>query len=284
MAEPVKVAGCTVTQEKLERMFSALRARHWFGIPQWYRPRLEDFKPVVGTKARLEAILYDYMESGSMPPWFSEQFADRVRRRPEDRRDPERLMESAGFPRIAWATRHPWEEEVPERLAEWAGHVADTAPPWAWVVGGDADERTNLMAKAALAASDRLPADALATYRQARDLCEEVASASNYGANSKRNVMMPYRTCDLLLLDGLGTERRAAPELNGICAVLRERRDRMLPTVIGSHMEPSAAAKSFASVSREASDELMATVIECLSAYGTRPLNDGVMSLDALRG
>lgn len=75
MPEQVRVAGTTVTQGKLERIFTELTARHWLGIPAGYQPRLERFRPVgAGPTASLEEIVYTYMAQGTFPDWFKEQF------------------------------------------------------------------------------------------------------------------------------------------------------------------------------------------------------------------
>lgn len=74
MANEVQVASTTVTQEKLERIFEALRQHHWLGLPAGYRPSLERFGPTDGPVASFEQVVYDLMASGSLPDWFKESF------------------------------------------------------------------------------------------------------------------------------------------------------------------------------------------------------------------
>lgn len=68
------MAGTTVTQEKLERIFDDLRAHHWLGIPQAYRPSIGKFHATEGCVGTYESVTYDLMTDGNMPKWFKELF------------------------------------------------------------------------------------------------------------------------------------------------------------------------------------------------------------------
>ena len=70
----MRVAGTTVTQERLEAIFAELRAHHWLGIPQTYRPLLRKFHTTQGTVGTYESVTYDLMADGSLPRWFKERF------------------------------------------------------------------------------------------------------------------------------------------------------------------------------------------------------------------
>lgn len=86
----VEVAGTTVDQYKLERIFQALsehnreRSRerskehikpaYWLGIREGYTPRIDRFGPVTDLTAYIEQVVYTYMAEGLFPDWFKERF------------------------------------------------------------------------------------------------------------------------------------------------------------------------------------------------------------------
>lgn len=74
MTEQVSVASTTVTQEKLERIFEALREHHWLGLPAGYKPSIGRFGPTDGPVASYEQVVYELMASNCLPDWFKEQF------------------------------------------------------------------------------------------------------------------------------------------------------------------------------------------------------------------
>lgn len=80
MTETVTVAGITVTQEALERIFDALRAHNWLRIPPQYRPSIGRFGPTDGPTATLDQVAYDLMADGTLQR--EEWFRDLFRRRP----------------------------------------------------------------------------------------------------------------------------------------------------------------------------------------------------------
>lgn len=278
MTETVEVAGTTVTQETLGQIFDALRAHHWLAIPRTYVPSLRKFKRVTGPVASYEQVIYDLMADGSMPRWFQEQFmgADYAPRA-EGPSGPERVMEAAGFPRFVWAVRHPWEEIAPTRVGEWARALDGPAPTWLLVNGAEPQDRSRVLAQAALAA-DRTGVRGI-TYRTAKDLCNEVASAGNYGENSKFNALRPYRECRLLLLDGMGQEQRKAPEARALADLLQARRDHMLPTVLATEHGLTGLMQAYQKANSAAANDMVAAIIDGLSGYGTAALADGILSL-----
>ena len=74
MTEQVKVAGTTVDQEKLERIFAELATHHILGIPAGYSPQLARFHATEGCIGSLESVVHDLIADGSMPRWFKERF------------------------------------------------------------------------------------------------------------------------------------------------------------------------------------------------------------------
>lgn len=278
MTETVEVAGTAVTQETLERIFEALRAHHWLAIPAGHRPSLRKFKRATGPVASYEQVVYDLMADGSMPRWFQEQFMGAAAApRAKGPSGPERVMEAAGFPRFVWAVRHPWEEITPARLDSWARALDGPAPAWLLVNGGEPQDRSRALAQAAIAA-DRMNVRGI-TYRTARDLCNEVASAGNYGENSKYNTLRPYRECGLLLLDGMGQEQRKAPEARALADLLQARRDHMLPTVLATEHGLAGLMQAYQKANAEAANDMVAAMTDGLSGYGTTALADGILSL-----
>ncbi len=74
MTEQVSVASTTVTQEKLERIFEALREHHWLGVPRGYQPSIARFGPTDGPTASYEQVVHDLMAGNCLPNWFKEAF------------------------------------------------------------------------------------------------------------------------------------------------------------------------------------------------------------------
>lgn len=278
MTETVEVAGTTVTQETLGQIFDALRAHHWLAIPRTYVPSLRKFKRVTGPVASYEQVVYDLMAGGSMPRWFQEQFMGaEASQMAEGPSGPERVMEAAGFPRFVWAVRPPWEEIHPTKLGEWAHTLGGPAPAWLLVNGGEPQGRSRTLAQAAIEA-DRMNAHGI-TYRTAKDLCNEVASAGNYGENSKYNTLRPYRECGLLLLDGMGQEQRKAPETRALADLLQARRDHMLPTVLATEHGLAGLMQAYQKANAEAANDMVAAITDGLSGYGTTSLAANILSL-----
>ncbi len=76
MPEPVTVAGITIDQDKLERIFEALRLHDWLGMPAELKPRLWAFGPATGPVASYEQAVYELIRDGTLArvEWFRAQF------------------------------------------------------------------------------------------------------------------------------------------------------------------------------------------------------------------
>lgn len=76
MAETVRVAGVTVTQQALEQIFDALRAHHWLAIPPQYRPSIGRFRPATKPTATLDEVVHELMADGTLmrQQWFRDMF------------------------------------------------------------------------------------------------------------------------------------------------------------------------------------------------------------------
>lgn len=271
MEQTITVAGLEVTQTALDRMFSSLRSHHWFGIPGTYKPRLESFRPIDGTRASYEQIVYDTIAGGSAPEWLLAEFSENHGRKPARRTDPRDTLRKAGFPRIAYDGMEPWSQETPQRIVEWAEHAGGEAWPWLWVTCGSDRVRLAALAQASLAAAS-LSAEGFAIrYAAAAEMCNEIGSANLYGENSKHNALAPYRHCDLLLLDGVGGERHRGPELDALEALLRSRHDNMLPTVLCSRMQVDWWVRAYDHVDRARAESLGELVVSGLCTYQTDP-------------
>ena len=279
MAETVSVAGIPVDQETLERMFEALAERHWGGLPGTYTPRLHMLKPITGPVASYEQVLHEYMTSGSMPAWFRQRFMGEGSDTSRGDIDGayEKVMAAAGFPRIVWAMRRPWDELPPPYLDEWSRAIRAGNAPWLLVTGGEAQDRSRILAQAAIAASTTMVGTI--TYRTSKTICDEVASAGNYGSNSKHNVLMPYRECGLLLIDGLGGERRKAPEARALADLLVARRDHMLPTAIATEAGLGGIVAAYKSVDERAAGEMLDAIEGGLTGYGSAMEAPGIIAL-----
>ena len=262
MQETVEVAGITVTQEALDRMFEALAERHWGGLPGTYTPRLHMLKPITGPVASYEQVLHDYMTSGSMPAWFRQRFMGE-QARGQAARPPEDVLVAAGFPPIVWAVRRPWDIETPGALRGWAEGTMVVTAPWLWVTCTDGFKRAQALAQVAIAAPEQ------ATYARASELCEVMASAPLHGENGMLARMEPYKSCRILLLDGLGDERHGPQQLEVLAAILRARHERMLPTALGSAMDPDRWVRTHHGTSAQRADDMGASLTSGLRGYGT---------------
>lgn len=272
MAETVTVAGVPVDQATLERMFEALAERGWGGLPGTYTPRLRMLKPITGPVASYEQVLHECMTSGSMPAWFRQRFMGE-RARGQAARPPEQVLEAAGFPQIVWAVRRPWDAETPEALRRWAEGTMEVTNPWLWVTCADGFRRAQALAQAALAAPEQ------ATYVRADELCEAAASAPLHGENNMASRIGPYKSCRILLLDGLGDERHGPQQLDVLASVIKARHERMLPTALGSAMDPDRWVRGHRGTSAQRADAMGATVTSALSGYGSRLIADSVLEL-----
>lgn len=233
MSGYVEVGGVKVTQTMLDRMFSACREHSYLGIPSGYSPRLDLFaRKCTGAVSTYERVLHDLIEAGTVPDWFKAAFIRKAA--PTPRRQPFDVLRAAGFPHGIYAIERPWELPTSHTTEAWAEELIGDCGPWLWVTWHDARHRACELARAAIAAAAII--DGQITYKDASDLCEEVNSADMYGANSKHNVMMPYRRATLLVLDGIGTERQDSHSLETLVKVMRAREAQNMPTVIGSTM------------------------------------------------
>lgn len=230
MQEIVSVGGLDVTQQVLERLFSACRAHHMLGVPSGYQPSLGLFGPIEGATATFEQVLYTYVECGSMPDWFTDEFLSTSSILISI--DPTELLVEAGFPRSVWAIQRPQDFPTAPKIASWAGELGTDWGPWLWVAGPERESRLFTIGQVAIVASPLIAGQVV--YKDVCDLCNEVNACSNYDKDSKYNTVRPYRDTTLLLLEGLGMERKEAPNLRTLEDLLRHRQERNLPTVLGS--------------------------------------------------
>lgn len=279
MNETVEVAGVSVTQETLEQIFDALREHHWLGIPAQYVPRLARFSPITGTTANYENVVHDMMADGTVPRWFRERFMG-VKAEPRSlTMTPMQVLERAAFPRIAYTVRSPWDELPPAMVYDWAQGINSPTPKWLWVACDNGTKRLDLLAQALIAANAKSDRDLRAVYRTAPEFCGEMATADNYGENSKHAAMRPYRECRLLIIDGIGDERRALPELRALATLVQVRHDQVLPTILASRMTLDEARSRYEATDRNEARAFFSAVTGGLTAYGRSAVSDCTLIL-----
>lgn len=228
-----------ISQDLLCRVCDWLAAHGYANAREGYEPSMERFRdPRNSSTITPEEYAYLlFANPWQAPRAFRAAFIDTP-----TEAGPEILtatLRAAGFPTIV-ATRAPTTAPPQRgRLEAWADSYGEAAP-WLWVMGGSDTDRETVLAWAAITVSNVMGAGAqpisAIVYRNVRDLCEEVNSADMYGANSKHNTMKPYKSCALLLLDGMGEERHGSKELETIRQVIDARCRDLLPTVFASTM------------------------------------------------
>lgn len=270
MADCIEVGGTKVTQEVLNRMIAACREHNLFRIPSDYDPSLEKFAPLEGSSGAYEQILYEYMRAGTMPKWFASEFARNPT--PAHRKAPAAILKEAGFPRSSWSTLRPWEHDAPTTVAKWAAELDADNGPWLWVICDKRSTRSFVLAQAALAASESVRGEII--YKESDDLCGEYNSADLYGENNKHSALMPYRRATLLLLDGLGTERRGTREASALAKLVQARQDQNLPTVIGSEIGLTMWLNGYFGIDPDATRSIRESIV--LGLCGNRELTGSV--------
>ena len=264
VSEHVEVGGVKVTQAMLDRMFSACREHSYLGIPSGYSPHLDLFaRKCTGAVSTYERVLHDLIEAGTVPDWFKATFIRKAA--PTPRKQPFDVLRGAGFPHGIYAIERPWELPTPRTIETWADELIGDCGPWLWVTWHDARHRACELARAAVVAAATI--DGQITYKDASDLCEEVNSADMYGANSKHNVMMPYRRATLLVLDGIGTERQDSHSLEALNKVMRAREAQNMPTVIGSTMGIKQWLAGYRRFNQPMTDGLARSLVSGLCCY-----------------
>ena len=268
MSAYVEIQGVGVDQETLCRMFAALSEHRYFSIPAGYAPTLDLFGPLQGeSTAPPEQIVYAYIEDGSMPTWFAEEFLGRATPAPDVR--PTDVLERAGFPAIVSKLWEPWQRPTPPKVTRWASGLG--APgPWLLVrsdtaKGGQAVTCT--LAQAALSATDKGTSPDAIAYKRAEELCQEVNSSDLYGESSKFNALAPYRRCSLLALDGMGGERATAHELDTLASLFAARHDQMLPTVLGFTVGFGSWVDRYRGVDAGKADAMSDAILHALAGY-----------------
>ena len=126
---------------------------------------------------------------------------------------------------------------IPEKALSWLSSYQGKKTPSLWVSGGSGSGKTTLacwLVKALIESSvkngEMVPS---ATFVSVADLVRDTwMGSSYYGEDNKWRSIRPLTTCDLLVLDDLGTCVKQGKEE---CAVVREVVDKrytsMLPTV-----------------------------------------------------
>ena len=281
MGESVSIGGITVTQQVLERMFGELRSHHWFGIPATYRPRLSDFRrtDANATTAHIEQVLYEYIDAGDMPGWFTDEYCGG--RRKSRTRPVEKVMESSGVPRIFWGLGWSDETRMPDTMRRWAMGINEVTAPWLWVTCEDGMERGRSLAHLIMEVAEATGDSREIRYTDSRDLCERVNAASNFGKDSKLSLMDPLKECFLLVMNGLGIERRGRAELETMATVLNARRDAMLPTVLASGLPPKDLMQAYGKSDYERAKDLGSIVSSGLRGYGTRDTANIIRLIDS---
>lgn len=268
MSASVDVGGISVDQPTLERMFAALHEHGAWGVPEGYVPDLGRFGPIRKgeTTASLEQYAYSNIAEGSTPEWFAKAFMEPPK--PLPKKSPMGVLRDAGFPRIVWTVRAPWRDAAPEAVTAWAAELDAMCRPWLWVRCQDADRRADILAHVAMAADRHGMRDAI-TYKDARELCEEVNSADMYGEASKHNAMGPFCTCGLLILDNMGGERLGARELETLCSIVCERYRQMMPTAMGSAHGLADLLAAYSRIDRDRAKAMCPRIAAAMCGYRT---------------
>ena len=263
MSDYVEVGGVRVTQDVLSQAYAWLVAHGCAYVPEGMTPSLTNFRHPDSTTSSPEEYMYLIFANPEIAPkGFRAAFIDPPAAMPSS---PVAALKAAGFPSIV-AIRAPQAMTRRNRQVEaWAKAQCGELAPWLWVKGGRDSDRTMVLARAAFMAKDAMRGQIV--YKLVRDLCEEVNSADMYGENSKHNRLAPYRSCALLILDGMGEERTGAKELDTIYQIVVARWRDLLPTAFASGVGLSAWVRAYTAIDRAHSRDLASKVVEGLSGF-----------------
>lgn len=270
MSDTARSVGVEMNKEFLCNVCAWLASHGYCNVREGYEPSMERFRdPRNGSTITPEEYAYLlFANPEQAPKEFRTAFID-----PPQQVGPEILtamLRAAGFPAFI-ATRAP-SSTVPEhgKIEEWADRHGEAAP-WLWVMGGSDTERTTVLAWAAIDVSSAMgagvPPIGAIVYKHLRDLCEEVNSADLYGENSKHNAMKPYKTCAVLIIDGMGEERHGARELDTIRQVVDARCRNLLPTVFASAMGLKDWASTYGGADYTQAHKTAAQIAEGLCSF-----------------
>jgi hypothetical protein len=273
MQEYVEVGGLRVTQQVLEDMCAHLAAHGCAFVPDGHAPDLGRFGPYDGvTVSSPEEYVYLLCENPDLNRGFRERFIDPPRS--PLTASPTGVLYGAGFPTVTVMQAPQRARNLPP-IAAWAGGYRGTLTPWLWVTGGTETGRTAALADVALTAGRAMAEGEAPTgqiiYRRAHDLCEEVNSALGYGEvghDTKRGVMEPYKTCSLLLLDGLGEERARATELDTLHEILGERWRNGRPTAMASQLRLAQWVGRHARTNQPKAQDMAGKIVGAMCEYG----------------
>lgn len=270
MNDVVPCGGVEINAEYLRSVCDWLASHGYCNAREGYEPSLERFRdPRNSSTIYPEEYAYLlFSNPGQAPREFRAAFID-----PPQQVGPEILttvLGAAGFPAIV-ATRAPMSTPPQHaKVEEWANRYGEAAP-WLWVMGGSDTERSTVLAWAAIEVANAMGAgvgpQGAITYKHVRDLCEEVNSSDLYGENSKHNAMKPYKTCAVLIIDGMGEERHGARELDTIRQVVDARCRDLLATVFASAMGLKDWAANYGRSERPQARQTAAQITDGLCAF-----------------
>lgn len=149
------------------------------------------------------------------------------------------LLEDSGFSELVLSVLSDESfdaSRIPEKALNWLSSYQGKKTPSLWVSGGSGSGKTTLACWLVKSLAERSSKDGAvldATFVPVADLVRDTwMGASYYGEGNKWRSIRPLTTCELLVLDDLGTCVKQGKEE---CAVVREVVDKrytsMLPTI-----------------------------------------------------
>ena len=237
--------GIDVDQELLSEVYSWLSTekRHKL-FPSNYRPSIERLIAACEgpTSATLcpEGLIAGFFNCPDDLSWWRDEFVARFIEKPSyavTLTPALDLLTVAGFPAVtATAVSRGLDRPIKEAVRAWVEGYEGPGTHWIWLKGRSGGGKTCSAAWAVTSIVHR--AEALRASRpdvkflHARTLADLADSSPRYGPDNLIERLVPYQTCDLLVLDDLGVETATAQHYDAFSRVCDARVEQMRPTVI----------------------------------------------------